>query len=67
VVTAPTIRLPIKVEEACRTVLRRVAIGLSNNPSVQATPLMVYIHSLLTRYLPKAVRRQGADGGSSST
>ena len=44
VFTAPTIRLPIKVEDACRNVLRRIAIGLSNNQSVQAEPLMVYIH-----------------------
>ena len=57
VFTAPTIRLPIKVEDACRNVLRRIAIGLSNNQSVQAEPLMVYIHSLLTKYLPKSVKR----------
>ena len=55
IIKAPTVHMPVKVEKACRDVLGRVVKGLARNPSVQATTLMVYIHSLMDKYLPASV------------
>ena len=57
IVRAPTVVVPAKVEKACRDVLSRISNGLAKNLTVKAKPMMIYIHSLLSKYLPKSVHR----------
>ena len=73
IMRAPTVTIPAKIEKACRDVLVRIGTGLARNPTVEAKPMMIYIHSLLSKYLPASVhgssRQQGgefSDGSGSN-